>query len=58
MYPSPDKTKQTIASLDKLNSLDKLATLDEQTNKVIAVSYPLSFLLLESEEDSFVRGYN
>ena len=55
MYPSPDKTQQAI---DSLNKLDKPEVLDEQAEKVIAVSYPLSFLLLESEEDSFVKGYN
>lgn len=33
-------------------------TVNEQTDVAIAVSYPLSFLHLESEEDSFVKGYN
>ena len=55
MYSSPDKTQQAI---DSLNKLDKPAILDEQADKVIAVSYPLSFLLLESEEHSYVKGYN
>ncbi|MCJ8296362.1 MAG: hypothetical protein HRT55_12795 [Colwellia sp.] len=49
MYSSPDKTKQ---------ELDTPAIIDEQEDKVMIVNYPLSFLLLESEEDSFVRGYN
>lgn len=49
MSPSPDKTKQ---------ALDTPAIIDEQENKVTVVNYPLYFLLLESEEDSFVKGYN
>ncbi|KGJ95209.1 hypothetical protein [Colwellia psychrerythraea] len=55
MYQPSDKTKQVI---ENLNKLDTPAIIDEQEDKVIVVNYPLSFLLLESEEDSFVKGYN
>ena len=58
MYHSSDKTKQALENVDHVNKLDKPAIVDKLADKVIAVSYPLSFLLLESEEDSFVKGYN
>jgi hypothetical protein len=40
------------------NKLTNLVTFEQQSNEAVKVSYPLSFLLLESEEDSFVKGYN
>jgi len=58
---------------DKATNMEDLndsSTIDERmskvtcqasskaTGEVIAVHYPLSFLLLESEEGSFVKGYN
>ena len=55
MYPPVNKPKHVIESLKKL---DTPAIPDEQADKIIVVNFPLSFLLLESEEDSFVKGYN
>lgn len=49
MSPSQDKTKQELGTP---------ASIDEQEDQEIVANYPLSFLLLESEEDSFVKGYN
>jgi len=55
MFPKADKT---INELKSSNSLENSLSGDEQSDDAIKVSYPLSFLLLESEEDSFVKGYN
>jgi len=52
------KVKQTSEEIQNSNKLNNEVTLNEQSNNVIKVTYPLSFLLLESEEDSFVKGYN
>jgi len=55
MYPEVKKSSKEIHNENKLNNT---VTLDQQSNEAVKVSYPLSFLLLESEEDSFVKGYN
>jgi len=55
MYPSVNKLSKEIETITELK---RSATLDERTDDVSGVCYPLSFLLLESEEDCFVKGYN
>jgi hypothetical protein len=32
--------------------------VNKYAKNVVDVNYPVSFLLLENEEDSFVKGYN
>jgi len=55
MYPKVKKASNEIQNSNKSNNS---VMQDEKTLETIKVSYPLSFLLLESEEDSFVKGYN
>lgn len=68
-----DLLMHTIEKYSKATNMEDLndsSTIDERiskvtcqassktTGEVIAVHYPLSFLLLESDEGSFVKGYN
>jgi len=55
MCPKVDQGSEENPNSNKLNNS---VTFDQQSNEAEKVSYPLSFLLLESEEDSFVKGYN
>jgi len=55
MCPKINQNSEENPNSDKLNNS---VTFDQQSNETAKVSYPLSFLLLESEEDSFVKGYN
>jgi hypothetical protein len=43
---------------NEIQKSHKSVMLDEKAHEITKISYPLSFLLLESEEDSFVKGYN
>jgi len=52
MHLLVDKPKQVIISLHKVHNS---VALDEQIDDVRKVSYLLSFLLLESEEDCIVK---
>jgi len=55
MCPKVDQGSEENQNSSNLNNS---GTFEQQSNETVKVSYPLSFLLLESEEDSFVKGYN
>jgi len=55
MSPKVNKNTHETKSSTKLTAP---VILDERVDEVMKASYPLSFLLLESEDDSFVKGYN
>lgn len=56
MYPLCNKPKKDIDTVNKPLTADEQA--DKQTDKIKELGYPFSLLLLESEDDSFVKGYN
>ncbi len=56
MYSSKSNTAQTMEILNDSSALDEHAS--KVASKSLDVNYPFSFLLFESEEDSFVKGYN
>ncbi len=60
MYSSKSNTAQAMEILNDSSALDEHASkvASKVASKSLDVNYPFSFLLLESEEDSFVKGYN
>jgi hypothetical protein len=60
MYTIKSNTAEEMKMANSSSAYNKTASeaVNKYANNVVDVNYPFSFLLLENEEDSFVKGYN
>jgi hypothetical protein len=60
MYTIKSNTAEEMKMTNSSSAYNKTASeaVNKYANNVVDVNYPFSFLLLENEEDSFVKGYN
>ncbi|MEW6995647.1 hypothetical protein AADZ84_15435 [Colwelliaceae bacterium MEBiC 14330] len=60
MHSIKSKSSEAVTMLTASSVCDKNSgeAADKSTENSLKVNFPFSFLLVENEEDCFVKGYN